>query len=292
MAERAGGGAVPWLLVLPMLLLIGGVILLPELWALYLSFTDYAVGQTATFVGTGNYATLLASRSFWMAALRTLGFVVVAVSLEMLAGVTLACVLHRAGRLRGVWIACLVAPVAMSQAVTASAWGYLLDPNTGPLNYAFGMLGLPRQNWLGDAASALLAVAVIEFWAGMPHVLIFLYPVRRALPQELYEAAAVDGATPLQSFRHVTWPLLQQAFLVALVFRVIITMRAFGTVWILTKGGPLEATQILSVLLYRVGFKYWQAGVAAAIAWLMLLATAALAARHVYRLYRESFAHA
>lgn len=291
MAERRRAAA-PWLLTLPMLLLIGLVILLPELWAFWLSFTDYAVGQPAHFVGARNYAALLVSPDFWLSALRTLGFVIVAVALEMAVGVTLACVLNRAGALRGVWIACLVAPVAMSQAVTASAWGYLLDPNTGPLNYLLGLLGLPRQNWLGDAASALLAVAAIEAWAGMPHVLIFLYPVRRALPVEFYEAAAVDGAGPLAAFRTITWPLLRPAFLVALVFRIIITLRAFGTVWILTKGGPLESTQILSVLLYRIGFKYWQAGAAAAVAWLMLVATALLAARHVYRLYRETFADA
>ena len=178
----------------------------------------------------------------------------------------------------------------MSHAVTATIWAYLLDFNVGPVNYVFDSLGLGRIPWLTEAGTALLVVALIEFWAGMPHVLVMLYPVRAAFPRDIYEAGEIDGATPFQRFRYLTWPMIRPAFLIAVVFRIIITFRAFGVVWILTKGGPVDASEILSVHLYKIGFVYWEFGRAASIAWLMLLLTAVVSSWAMVRLYRESFA--
>jgi multiple sugar transport system permease protein len=114
--------------------------------------------------------------------------------------------------------------------------------------------------------------------------------VRAAFPREIYEAGEIDGATPFQRFRYLTWPMIRPAFLIAVVFRIIITFRAFGVVWILTKGGPVDASEILSVHLYKIGFVYWEFGRAASIAWLMLLLTAVVSSWAMVRLYRESFA--
>lgn len=276
-----------WSLVMPLYALVTAVIVLPEIWALYLSFTDYSVGRVPNFVGLKNYRATLAAADFWASTWRTAVFVAIAVSLQLAIGLWLACILVRVRRFRALVIACLVAPIAMSHAVTATMWSYLLDLNVGPINYAIELLGFPRQQWLSSDSLALPVVALIEFWAGMPHVLILLFPIRAALSPEIYEAAEIDGASPFQSFLSITLPLMMAGLLIAAVFRVIITMRAFGTVWILTKGGPLEATQILSIYLYKVGFSYWEFGRAAAIAWLMLLLTAAAASIQVIRLYRE-----
>ncbi len=281
-----------WALVAPLYALLAAVIALPEIIALALSFTDYSIGRTPRWVGESNYARTLASPSFWAASLRTLVFVAIAVALEAAVGLMLACLLVRRIPGRALLIAALIAPIGMSHAVTATIWAYLLDFNVGPVNYLFDMMGFGRLQWLTSVGSALIVVALIEFWAGMPHVLIMLYPVRAAFSREIYEAGEIDGATPFQRFRHLTWPMIRPAFLVAVIFRIIITFRAFGIVWILTKGGPVDASEILSIHLYKTGFVFWEFGRAAAIAWLMLLLTAVIASFAMARLYRDAFAAA
>ena len=274
----------------PLYGLILAVIVLPELWAFYLSFTDYSVGRAEHVVGLANYGNVLQSGEFWNSALRTLVFAAIAVSLEVAVGLGLSCILNKKVAMRGLIIAALIAPIAMSQAVTSAIWSYLLDFNVGPLNYVTGILGLGRHQWLSSAGSALVVVALVEFWAGMPHVLIMLYPVRASLPEDLYEAAELDGADGRQLFRRLTWPLMAPAVLIATIFRIIITMRAFGVIWILTKGGPLNASEILSLYLYKIGFSYFEFGHAAAVAWLVLLLTAVVASFYIFRLYAVSFA--
>ena len=279
-----------WSLVGPLYALLALVVALPEIVALALSFTDYSIGRDPRWVGGANYLRTLGSAPFWAASARTLVFVAIAVVLEAAIGLLLACLLVRRIPARGVVVACLIAPIAMSHAVTATIWAYLLDFNVGPVNYVFDSLGLGRIPWLTEAGTALLVVALIEFWAGMPHVLVMLYPVRAAFPRDIYEAGEIDGATPLQRFLHLTWPMIRPALLIAVVFRIIITFRAFGVVWILTKGGPVDASEILSVHLYKIGFVYWEFGRAAAIGWLMVLLTAVVSSWAMVRLYRESFA--
>lgn len=279
-----------WALVAPLYALLAAIVALPEIVALALSFTDYSIGRDPRWIGEVNYMRTLGSASFWAAALRTLIFVAIAVVLEAAIGLLLACLLIRRIPMRGLAIACLIAPIAMSHAVTATIWAYLLDFNVGPVNYVTNLMGLGRIPWLTEAGTALIVVALIEFWAGMPHVLVMLYPVRAAFPREIYEAGEIDGATPFQRFRYLTWPMIRPAFLIAVVFRIIITFRAFGVVWILTKGGPVDASEILSVHLYKIGFVYWEFGRAASIAWLMLLLTAVVSSWAMVRLYRESFA--
>lgn len=281
-----------WALLAPLYALLAAVIALPEVVALALSFADYSIGQPIRWVGIDNYTRTLTSTAFWAASVRTIVFVAIAVTLQSAVGLLLACLLVRRIPARSVFLACLIAPIAMSHAVTATIWAYLLDFNLGPLNYLTDLVGLGRLPWLTSAASALVMVALIEFWAGMPHVLVMLYPVRASFPREIYEAGEVDGATPFQRFRYLTWPMIWPAMLIAVIFRIIITFRAFGIVWILTKGGPVDASEILSVHLYKVGFVYWEFGQAAAIAWLMLLLTAVIASWAMARLYRDAFAKA
>lgn len=278
-----------WSLVAPLYALLAAVIALPEIVALALSFTDYAIGQPMRGVGLANYVRTLSAPEFWAAALRTLIFVAIAVTLEVSVGLLLACLLVRRIRGRAALIACLIAPIGVSHAVTAATWAYLLDFNVGPVNYLTDLMGLGRFQWLSSAASALVVVALIEFWAGAPHALVMLYPVRASFPRDIYEAGEIDGASPWQRFRFITWPLIRPAVLVAAIFRIIITMRAFGIVWILTKGGPVDASEILSIHLYKVGFVYWEFGRAAAIAGLMLLLTAVVSSWAMARLYREMF---
>jgi multiple sugar transport system permease protein len=284
--------AAPWLLVSPPLILLTAIVLLPEIVALVLSFTDFALGRSWRFVGLDNYARVLTDAAFWDALRINAVFVLGAVALEMIVGLFLACLLARRFKLQGLWVTLILAPMAMSPAVTGIIWAYLLNFQIGPVNYVMAMLGLERQEWLSSTSITLWVVIFVEFWAALPNVVLMLYPARTTVPEQLYEAAAIDGASSWTVFRRITFPLMLPAFTVALIFRIMITIRAFGLVWLLTGGGPYRSTEIISIYLYKIGFRYWQFGTAAAIAWLVLIITAVIASHQVWRMYRRMFAEA
>lgn len=283
-------GFAPWALVSPVLVLITLIILLPELWALYLCFTNYSFGKPVRWIGLTNFEIILTDPNFWNAVRVNLVFVVGAVSLQMLAGLGIALLLARRFRLQNLWIALLLAPMAASEAVSAVMWKYLLHYQIGPLNYVLQSVGLERQQFLSSFELALPSVIVVEAWTAIPYVILFLYPARLTFPQELYEAARIDGASAWQTFRYITFPLLRPVFLLCLVFRLMFTIRSFGIVWILTQGGPLRETELLAIYMFNEGFANWRFGSASAVAWLMLLITVLLASRQIFRMYQNMFA--
>lgn len=281
-----------WTLVLlsPVFLVVGAIIFLPELWALWISFTNYRLGETSRFVGFANFEYFLTDKDFWNALWVNVKFVAGAVTLQMLFGLGIALYLARLKtRLRFFWIALVLAPMAVSPAVSSVIWRYLFDANIGPLNWMLEQMGFERIQWLTGLYWAMVSVIVVEVWMAIPHVVLFLYPARITFPRDLYEAAEVDGATAWQQFRYITFPLLKPAFLLCLVFRVIITIRAFGVVWLLTKGGPNNSTELLAIYMFKEGFENWRFGSAAAIAWAMLIITMVISSFLIYRMYQNSF---
>ena len=288
-ARRTSRWAV--ILLVPVFALLLLIVFLPELWALGISFTNYRQGQAPRFIGTANFEYFLSDPRFWNAVWVNLKFVVGAVAAQMAIGLAVALFLaSRAFRARYLWIALVLAPMAVSPSVSSVIWRYLLDLNIGPVNYALEMLGFARVQWLTGFNVALFSVIMVEVWLAIPQVVLFLYPARITFPQELYDAAEVDGATAWQKFRYVTFPLLLPAFFLALVFRLIITIRAFGVVWLLTQGGPLRQTELLAIYMFKEGFENWRFGSAAAIAWAMLLFTLLFSSVLIHRMYRNAFA--
>ena len=165
----------------------------------------------------------------------------------------------------------------------------MLNPDYGMVNYALSLVGISGLNWSADPTLAFVSVVLLDVWRYAPFTAMILYAALMAIPRELFEAARVDGATPLQVLKNVMLPLIVPAFLVALVFRIIYVFRTFGIIWILTKGGPVGATEVLSIYLYKQGFRYWNFGVAAAVAAVMLVLTF-LASIHVMRrMHRRMF---
>jgi len=278
------------LLLAPVFLLLLFVVFIPELWALGISFTNYRLGEDARFVGVANFDYFLNDPNFWNALWVNIRFVTGAVVLQMVVGVAIALFLAtRNFKARYFWIALVLAPMAVSPSVSSVIWRYLLDLNIGPINYGLEMLGLDRIDWLTSPRVAIWSVIVVEVWLAIPHVILFIYPARITFPQELYDAADVDGASAWQKFLYITLPLLAPALFLALVFRLIITIRAFGVVWLLTKGGPFRETELLAIYMFKEGFENWRFGSAAAIAWAMLLFTMLCASLLIWRMYRNAF---
>ncbi len=279
------GGTRGLLLVLPTVLLLGAVVLAPELWALYISFHQYRLGGEPRFVGWATYLDILGDPRLQQAFLRNLAYVAATVTIEVAIAVPAALLLARRFALQGVWIALIISPYAVSNVVSVATWRHMLLTDTGLINNALEALGFERVSWLADPALAFASIVAVSIWRELPFVFMIAYAAVLSVPVELREAARIDGARALQSFRYVTLPVIAPAILVAIVFRLVFAFRQFDIVWLLTQGGPSQATELLAIHLYRIGFRYWNIGEAAAIAWLMTLGTLAVSYYAIRRMY-------
>jgi multiple sugar transport system permease protein len=187
-------------------------------------------------------------------------------------------------------LAAVLAPYAVSEVSAVVMWRYLFDLDVGYVSQAMAAVGLPPLEWAINPVHGLILVALLSIWLHLPFTFVILYAARLAIPQELYEAAQVDGATPLQQFRRVTLPLLVPAILIAVLFRYIFAFRLFSEVWLLTGGGPARQTEVLAVYLYLEAFRYNAFGEAAATGWLLVVASLILALWYLRRLYKDMFA--
>jgi multiple sugar transport system permease protein len=189
------------------------------------------------------------------------------VAAEMGLGLAMALMLNVDLPLIGVFRTALVVPMMMTPIVAAFCWKLLLDPDHGVIDYWLGQ----HIVWLGQTNTALLSVAIVNVWQNAPYVAILLLAGLRSLPSDPVEAASIDGANRLQIFWHVTLPLLQPFVLVALVLRTIFEFRSFDNVYVLTSGGPANATMVLSMFTYLASFVRFDLSLGAAASWLMLV---------------------
>lgn len=262
----------------PLLAGLAAVILVPELIAFGLSLTNNTAGLPTKFVGLHNYSTILTDPSFWNSTEKTAIFVVGGVLAQVVIGLAISLFIARCVRRSAVLIAVALVPTAVSPAVLGIVWKFLFDQDAGPINYLLTLVGIHRISWLAEAGPAMIAVLVSYIWYTVPQVIILLYPAVAAVPNEQFEAARIDGAGRLRTLANVVLPWIWPAMAVALVFRTIIALRAFGEVFVLTQGGPQDATNIFGIYLYQLGFQQFQWGTASALGWIMLILTLAVAA--------------
>ena len=280
-----------YFLLLPILLVLLLIILLPSIWAFRLSFFDYRLGQLdpPQYVGLKNYLTVARDVEFLLAFIRTIVFMVTSVALQLVSGFLLALLMAKPFPLKGLWISLILSPMAVSPAVLAVIWKYLLDFNIGPINYLLQVIGPARLMWLTDKHLAMITVILVYSWGSMPGVFLLLYPVRLSIPDELYEAVEIDGASGWQSTFNVTLPMMKPVLLVALVFRTIISFRTFDIFQTLTQGGPNKATEVISLYLFNQTFRYWKYGAGTAVAFFMLLVTMILASAQIKKMHENLF---
>jgi multiple sugar transport system permease protein len=187
--------------------------------------------------------------------------------------------------------AVILVPYGISEVVGVLAWRFLADPNIGLVTNMLGALGIPF-NWPRSIPNALTLICTISIWHQLPFTFVILYAAIISVPRDLYEAAHVDGATALQSLWHITIPVIVPAATLAIVFRYIFAFRMFSEVWLVTKGGPIQLTEVLGTYLYRTGFRFADFGGAAATGWLMVVGSLLLASFYLRSMYRKSFANA
>jgi multiple sugar transport system permease protein len=263
--------------VAPALTLIGLFFFLPVAASLLLSFTDfdiYALGRLdrLRFIGLENYRRLLNDPMFWTALKNTLYFVVVGGPLSVLVSLGAALLVnHRLTRFRGVFRTLLFLPVVTTLVAVAVVWRYLYHPRYGFLNYVLGLAGLPPIEWLGDPDWAMPAIILMAVWKNFGFNMVVFIAGLQSIPHRLYEAAEIDGADGWSQFRYITLPTLAPTFLFVTVITLIGYFQLFAEPYVMTQGGPADSTLSVALLMFQEGFRWWNLGYAAAVAFVLFL---------------------
>lgn len=267
--RRAG-----YLFIAPALLIIVAISLYPIMYEVYLSLTDWYLLQRREPVwdGLDGYRRLFADHLFWSSVLRTVSWAVGTVALEYICAMPLALLLNRKSRINGFLTGIILLPWVTPTIVVAYTWRWLFDAQYGTVHDLLHRIALVGdRSVLSDPAKVLPALIVVSAWKGTPFMAVALLATMKAIPGELYEAAALDGASLWRQFRDVTLPLLRAVSVVMSLVLAIFAFYSFDIVWVITKGGPSNATLLVGVYLFRSFFERLEFSYAATIGVTMLL---------------------
>lgn len=269
------------LLNLPTIVLIVGVGVIPMLYVGVMSFQNARLGTPApvSFAGWSNYAFVLSDASVGTSFRNTLYFSLLSVATAVTVGLAIAILMDNDVVRASKWlIPAVVLPWAIPEIVNALAWQWIYNPTYGALNGLLVSLHVQSdyRAWLSTPSSAMHAVVFAYSWKLVPFIVLVLYAALRSVPEEFYECAQLDGANWWAQFRYISWPFLAPAMTVAILFSVVWSMRAFDIVYLLTGGGPGEATMLLSYFTFAKAFQFGDLGASAAVACLLVIVTLAL----------------
>lgn len=282
-SDRQREARAGWLFIAPAVGLIAAFYLLPVLAGFVLSLTDfdlYAIGDPSVVrvVGAENYQRVLTDPEFWAALRHTLFFVFVGGPLSMGVSLAAALLLHdKLVRGRAIFRTVYFAPVVTTLVAVAIVWRYLYHPTYGLVDHALGLVGIAPVDWLGDPRAALWGILILAVWKSFGYNMLILIAGLQTIPEDLYEAARLDGAGAWQQFRHITLPSLGPTLLFVGIMTMLAQFQIFAEPYVMTQGGPLRSTVTVMLLMYEQGFRWWRMGYANAIAFvlffLMLVAT-------------------
>ena len=259
--------------MLPALLFLLAVAIVPLIYSLVVSLLRFNLMNLdrTGFVGLRNFQLILSSPDFWNSLTVTIQFVVIAVGLELLLGLGLALVLSRDVPGISVFRSFILVPLALAPVVVGLLWRFMLNVESGVLNWFISLFGLPRTDFLSNTTLALPIIALVDVWQWTPFMFLILLAAIQALPHEPFEAAAIDGASTWETIIHITLPMLRYPILVAVLLRTIDAFRVYDLIFMMTRGGPITATDTLSWSVYNVGFRNFNMGYAAALSWIILI---------------------
>ncbi|MFO1091326.1 MAG: sugar ABC transporter permease [Hyphomicrobiales bacterium] len=273
-ARRAGEGRTATLLLAPTLIIMTVVGFFPLIHSLWTSFTGYRPtnpDKFQGFVGIDNYTTALTDPQFLYSIGVTLLFTALSVSISLVLALALGVLFNLRLPGFGILRTVIIVPMLITPIAVGIIWRVMMMPDLGVLNFLLGLAGIAPQPWASSKASALAAVLLVDIWQWTPFMFLILFAGLSALPKSPFEAAAIDGASPTQTFFHVTLPMLKPVIVIATLLRIIDSIRTYDTVYIITRGGPDFATDLASVFLQRINFRFFNLGYGAATSWLILL---------------------
>ena len=261
-------------LIAPTVLVFCAVILYPLISAIYLSlFSIYTPTLAGEWVAAENYTALLASGDFWNAVLNTLIWTVVTLVLQLIFGVAMALLLNQSIVFQSLARSLVLFPYFLSTVVAVLVWRWLFNDLYGILNHVLLIAGLidAPVNWLGQMPNAMISIILVGAWKYFPFVVIVVLARLQSIPEQLYEAATIDGAGPFQRFADITLPQLRDVLVVVVLLRAIWDFKEFDLIYLMTGGGPVRATQTLSLLVYEEAFRLNRMGMASTYAVAMML---------------------
>ncbi|KGD69955.1 ABC transporter permease (plasmid) [Pantoea agglomerans] len=281
-----------WVLLAPMLLVMLLLTAWPLLRTIWLSFTDAALigsGETPAWIGLENYLYALSDPDFRASIWRTLYFTLVSVTVEGIIGVLVALLLNQKFIGRNVLRVLVILPWALPTIVNAMMWRLNFNPDYGSINALLSQLGIidGYRSWLGSPEAALNAVMFADIWKNYPLVTLLVLAALQSIPEDLFEAARLDGASAWRRFRAITFPAIVAPLGVALVLRTIDAFKIFDIIYVMTRGGPVDSTKTLSFFVYQESFSYLRAGSGAAYAILMTLMCALLITLYLLMLWHQ-----
>src|SRR3954454_314706 len=267
-----------WLMMALPLLFLAALVGYPFCYGILLSLQNRPVAQPGTFVGLQNFITDFHDPVFWRVASNTFIYTPAATLLKMVGGLCLALAMNQNFRMKNLVRALLLLPFIVPTVLSTVAWLWMLDPAFSVVNRMLIELGVPRPgpSWLGNPYFAMFSIIMINTWRGLPFYGITLLAGLQTVPPELYEAATIDGASGWHRFRYVTLPLLKPIIMIVTLFSVIFTFADFQLVYVLTHGGPQNATQLFATYAFDIGMGAGQLGLGASVALMMLPALALL----------------
>jgi multiple sugar transport system permease protein len=279
-----------YLFVLPSLVHLLIFLVVPLVFSLWLSFHDWKGPsfQNAPFIGAENYQFMLGDTRFWNALRNSAYYTLLAVPIGMVVSLALAVLMNLKLRGSAFFRTLFFMPVVSSWVAVSVVWITLLDPNAGVINYLLSLVGLPGVNWLGDPNTAMLAIVLVATWKGAGFSMVIWLAGLQAVPKELHEAAAIDGAGAWQSFRFITLPLLAPTTFFLLITGVIGSFQVFSPVYVMTKGGPLDSTDVVVFRIFQRAFQEFKMGYASAQAWVLFAIIFALTLLQLWYMRRQT----
>jgi multiple sugar transport system permease protein len=242
----------------------------PAVRGLLFSFTNADLVSEAKWIGTQNFENILSDDNFWHSLAVTVQYVLLNIPLQTVLAVGLAVLMNRLTQnmlVRGV----LVLPWLIPNVVVALLWLWMLDPQLGLINQVLTSLGMDRVPFLGNPSTAMASIAGINIWRHVGYTALLIFAGLQTIPKEMYEAAAIDGATEIRTFFAVTLPLLRPVLVFVLITSIIGSFQIFDTIAITTKGGPVDATRVIYWYIYNYGFERFKMGYGSAVAMILFL---------------------
>jgi raffinose/stachyose/melibiose transport system permease protein len=294
MNRRSVSWITPVLFLLPALVLLSVFIVWPVILSIRLSFYDWnGIAPTRAFVGLGNWRALAADSVFWKALGNNLIVVVLSIGIQLPVAMALAVMLHRGANKLKVFKVVYFFPMLMSTVAVGALFKSVYNVQFGvvtPLLTALGLAGLSRD-WLGDSNIALFSVVAVICWQFIPFYMLLFLARLSSIPNELREAAAMDGATGAHYFWRIELPLMRGVIMTAMTLSLIGSLKYFDLIWVMTEGGPARATELMATYMYKEAFSSFRMGYGSTVATAMFLVvmTAGLAAIAVRRRSQEEF---
>jgi multiple sugar transport system permease protein len=277
--QSATDKTLSWLFVLPVIIILLITAFIPLGWGLYLSFFRYKLNMPSAtaFIGLKNYIDIFSDELIVRSLRNNVIFAGLSVSVELFVGVILAMMLSNDNRFTRGLVSILMVPMIIAPVAAGTLWRMMLDRTYGVVNYLISFLGIQPVSWIGDPKIALYTIVLVDCWQYIPFVAVLVLSSIKAMPTSFLDAARVDGASPWKVFWRIILPISSPVIIIVAMLRFIDAFKVFDTIFVMTQGGPGNATEMLPTYIYRQGIKFLSIGYSSATAILFVIAMSVIA---------------